>query len=1024
MNRFVPNIYTWTVTIGTCISPAAIVTVDYNEVQTAVAGPDQSICLNTSLLDANALNPGEIGTWTTITPGVVIVNLNNPHTAVNNLQLGDNTFTWTLTNGTCPAKSDNVTITYNLPPVADAGADRTICTNTLLLAANDPIPGVGQWSFISGGGIFTTPSTPNALVTNIPIGVNDYVWTVTKGACIATDHVIVYNLSVDAYINQPNPLAVCADSATIIGNNPAGQDIFPIYPASGLWTRLGAYGTFQNASSFQTIVNGLGLGSNFFRWTINNGTCSDFVDLEVINNTPTQSDAGVDTILCSYEATLSGNIPVVGTGFWRVLSGSATIVDPTLHNTEVTNLDLWCAPWTPDWFTGVNTTNTFEWVIQNAGCESVDQVHILNGIPGTIDAGIDTTVCDNVVNLDALDEGSCAQDHWWTATPAAGIVFQDPFDGTIDNTDFNAHVTEIQNGLTTFYWHKLNTFPMSGFTLECELVDTVTVTSLGLAQDVTAGQNMAVCADQWILNATSAASVIANTAFSTNVTGDWMVIHGNGTFDDESNNNTWVRNLGYDTNIFRWTLTDHDLGCVMSDDVYIHNGLPSASSAGPDRYICDDFAVISANVPDRGDHMYWENPPFAGGGTIVGETCNNFFCTAQVNNLSTGENVFVWHVIEDYEGPIAPYTVANPLQCHLTDTLSIFNERVTASAGVDIFICADTVQLMATPPAPGETGHWLAGTGNFASTGGNTSTLFNDILRNLTTGRNTITWTVQNGTCSDNDNIVVWNNLPPSPNANVNQTICSSTTQLTASPSNLPLPQPAIFSNYYGEWSTTSAATIDNYTNYTTWVYNLQEGVTSFFIWHTFNDFDDGVHTQTCELTDTMTVFNNNLHAEAGTIPGIICPPADGIAPSVTLAANPILPPITGQWTGLIVPAPISTIVTPSIHNTNVINMASGDHTYRWTIQRTTNGVTCYAHDDVLVKVRIPTIAQVADPDSVEICFHQATLTSNAPNYTVGETGIWQPVLGSIGTIADNTSTSTSVSFLPYFNGLHVGNGL
>ena len=108
--------------------------------------------------------------------------------------------------------------------------------------------------------------------------------------------------------------------------------------------------------------------------------------------------------------------------------------------------------------------------------------------------------------------------------------------------------------------------------------------------------------------------------------------------------------------------------------------------------------------------------------------------------------------------------------------------------------------------------------------------LENDIIRNLTTGRNTLRWTITKGKCIDSDEIVVWNNLPPTPYANIDQTVCSSSAQMSSSPSNLPLPQPNIHSYYYADWTKNGIGTVATPSAYNTWVHDIPQQIGTYFI--------------------------------------------------------------------------------------------------------------------------------------------------------------------------------------------------
>ncbi|HAN77042.1 MAG TPA: hypothetical protein DCQ31_04330, partial [Bacteroidales bacterium] len=64
-----------------------------------------------------------------------------------------NTLRWTVGNG-CGSTFDDVNIFNNLPSLANAGTDQTICTNSIALSAVNPAVGLGTWSKIGGNATF------------------------------------------------------------------------------------------------------------------------------------------------------------------------------------------------------------------------------------------------------------------------------------------------------------------------------------------------------------------------------------------------------------------------------------------------------------------------------------------------------------------------------------------------------------------------------------------------------------------------------------------------------------------------------------------------------------------------------------------------------------------------------------------------------------------------------------------------------------------------------------------------------
>jgi hypothetical protein len=102
-------------------------------IPTALAGADQSICVDNTVL--NAVHPGTAtGTWSVLDGPAIVQNINVNTSAVTNLREGSNTFIWTVAQSGC-SSSDSVLVSNNFV-AAEAGTDVTICTNAITLEGN------------------------------------------------------------------------------------------------------------------------------------------------------------------------------------------------------------------------------------------------------------------------------------------------------------------------------------------------------------------------------------------------------------------------------------------------------------------------------------------------------------------------------------------------------------------------------------------------------------------------------------------------------------------------------------------------------------------------------------------------------------------------------------------------------------------------------------------------------------------------------------------------------------------------
>ncbi len=1002
----------------------------------------QSAVLNNdcSTASLSAPNPSPlVGTWTSNVPAITFANPNSPNTTAFNIPFNTNiTFTWTV--GSVPR---NVTIAGFVYPLASAGVDAYPCVVNTTLSANQPPAGItGIWNRTQGLGTIVSPNIYNTAITGLGPGENVFRWRVRNNTtgCQSEDLVSVFYLPVTASAGTSDTVKICDSFFQMAGNDPASLTIAPNYTATGTWTQVPptAPGVIADPNSPTTMINGLDWNDNLFRWTVTNGFCTAFDEITIQNNSPANSYAGRDTTVCDTKYFLNGSNPTLpppgrGTGLWTVISGDAIISNPTVYNTQVTNLSYYMQPNHPDYWNTVPGINRFEWTVTYKGCTRSDIVEVINALPLPANAGIDQTVCATKVNLDALCEGSGSMEHWWTEnapTPTTGLEFHSPVPpDPIDNTFYNSHVSGIQAGTTSFIWWKRNT--ING--IVCTISDTVQVFSKGLLEDLNAGSDYTYCADTAGLQADPASGVFGGAHASDVVNGYWTITHGAGLFDNSLNNVTTVRNMAFDTNVYRWNVFNVTENCLMSDDVYITNALPSNASAGSAQpSICAPFTTLVANRPERGNGVWKVN---SGTGTFENSSCSGDYCNSYVSNIAQGMNTYVWTVTNQYFGP--PGIDAT---CFLTDTVKVTNNMVVPNAGDAVYACADSTDQLQANPLAGETGFWtVAGRAYFKSTGLNTSSLASgDMLKGLSLGKNTLNWTVSNGNCSGSQNQIVWNLSPfPKPvTSAADMIICGDSTRITGNTINQNDTWYDISGSIveqqghsWGEWTlmSGSTATIVSPSNRITDVKNIPAGVSNGagFIWNAIYSFNDytAVPTmvaKTCVLTDTIVITNNSVFADAG-LDQFICGAPGGTATVNLNAVNPIDPSVTGRWSTVYSPAPSSTIVTPTLNTSQVINMANGVHQYQWTVSRTFGGRTCSDNDIVDITVAVPTLANAnvinelgIMGSTVEVCSDNATLQADAPNTSIGERGEWTRLSGSY-LIADPTSHTTSVRGLNMF---------
>lgn len=310
------------------------------------AGPNQGICADNTTLAGSAPGGGETGKWTVVIGSGTFTDDTDEGTTVSNVAEGPNAYRWTVTTDVGGCYSfDGVIITNNTPTTAAAGNDQTVCSSSAFLDGNDPAIGTGEWSVVSGSGVFTDNSIYNTEVNGLSTGANSFKWTITNGSCTGEDNVVItYNTppSVDAGSDDD----ICADNTTLAGNDPA--------PGTGEWTVISGSGIFADNTLYNTTVSGLDMGDNTFRWTVTEDGCSDQDNVIITNSSGLTANAGPDQSVSISSTTLAGNDASPGTGLWTVVSGSGTFTDNSQYNTTVTSVGI--------------GANEYRWTISYGAC--------------------------------------------------------------------------------------------------------------------------------------------------------------------------------------------------------------------------------------------------------------------------------------------------------------------------------------------------------------------------------------------------------------------------------------------------------------------------------------------------------------------------------------------------------------------------------------------------------------------------------------------------------------------------------
>lgn len=626
--------------------------------------------------------------------------------------------------------------------------------------------------------------------------------------------------------------------------------------------------------------------------------------LNVVAHPIPSAQAGSDQSLCVDNTNLTAADPGTATGTWSVIDGPSIVQDINLNTSYVYNLR--------------EGTNTLIWEVEENGCSSVDTVVLINNHVN-VEAGTDQPICATNITLDGSSIPTGASGNWSVITGSASFS---------DGTNPNAVASDFASGLNLLKW----TITRNG----CTNYDSLTIDNQRPTQ-ADAGIDLSVCGDSTVLNANN----------PTIGTGQWSVVTGSATFENDTLYNTKVTGLSIGQNVLRWTISNGI--CSTYDELVVANNKVDVN-AGADQIICDNVTTLDATTLVSGSG-YWS----VNSGAAVFVTLDD--PKTIVTGLSKGLNVLTWNV--------------NNNSCISSDSVAIINDSpTTANAGKDTTILTDVITLQGNIPTVG-TGKWTLISGSAVI---DNPSQYNTLVSSLGVGENTFRWSITNSSCISTDDVIVTNANTQPPDAGPDQTICSDQTILDGNE--------AVFG--YGEWSVIKgAATFADNGNPNTAVTGLAKGdnILKWSIW--INGWS----------SDSVVITNDSPTAANAGIDNVLC------ADSVVLAGNePLIG--SGLWT---VVDGAGTFQSDTLYNSEVRNLAKGANTFKWTI---TNR-TCSDDDLVTVRNDLPTVAD-AGTDQV-LCVGEVTLSPNTPSVGTGSWSVAQGAAFFENNTAKNIAIDTNV---------------
>lgn len=328
------------------------------------------------------------GTWA----GTGITNTSTGTFSPAAATIGSNTVTYSVVGG-C-AGGDTLIIDVSTPPVANAGADISICSGDSAFIGTPAVQGYTySWQPVFGitNSADAQPGITAVNTTSGPVG-NNYILTVSAGSCNSKDTVsVVLNPRPDLEIS--NPAAVCSP-ATVDITNP----LVTIGSTGG-----GTLSYWMDSLATQPLTSPAAVataGTYYVKASV--GSCTDIGSVVVqIAAGSAVANAGADATICTGDTVQLGTIPAMGTTY--LWSPATNLSDPAIANPVATLTNTGTSP----------QIQVFVLSVSGGNCSAYDTVEITVNPVASVNAGNDVTVCaGSAVLLSGTVGGSAASGVW------------------------------------------------------------------------------------------------------------------------------------------------------------------------------------------------------------------------------------------------------------------------------------------------------------------------------------------------------------------------------------------------------------------------------------------------------------------------------------------------------------------------------------------------------------------------------------------------------------------------------------
>ncbi len=294
-------------------------------------------------------------------------------------------------------------------------------------------------------------------------------------------------------------------------------------------------------------------------------------------------------MICGPDASLTGNIPAVGTGLWTRISGSGLVTTPSSPNSTITAVNV--------------GTTVLTWAVSNGTCPTKTDTMLVtrNALPTAPTVTGPSTACfGSIISLTASTGASSPTIIWWDSITGGNVLAAGQTYSSPPLTSNIVVYAEVTDG---------NTFCSS--TRTAHPVNVVAVPTVQLGPDTTFCASQSVCLD--------AGPGMSSYQWNTGATSRVLCINVSGTY--------WVE------------IADGN-GCHGYDTINVIANIPPVSNLGPNFTQCSGNQNTIGVTPINGNSYLWNTG--ATTNNILVNTGGTYAITVtDFNNCSSSDTLVV-----------------------------------------------------------------------------------------------------------------------------------------------------------------------------------------------------------------------------------------------------------------------------------------------------------------------------------------------------------------------------------------------